>query len=164
MVAAGMLESALIDAALFLGLLELVCSRVGLTFRTSAPTTGTREVDSKQWQAVRRQASSARGALRGAEVQTMDLIFQLSTSEQLAALWKFLSSVPPRSGQLRGLAQKLARALIGDALHAAARGGHEDAQNDLLKNRPSTNAQVTTYVWLNPSSRCYLRGETEWCS
>ena len=161
MVAAGMLESALIDAALFLGLLELVCSRVGLPFRTSAPTTGTREVDSKQWQAVRRQASMCAwstsrsgGADDGPHLPTL----YIGTARGVV-------EVPCRPGQgNRGLAQKLARALIGDALHAAARGGHEDAQNDLLKNRPSTNAQVTTYVWLNPSSRCYLRGETEWCS
>ncbi len=86
-----------------------------------------------------------RAALRGAEVQVLDFIFETSTSEQWAELLK-----GPLEGAVchdnRGLVQKLVRAgaRIGDALHMAAGSGHEEVVTDLLENGASINAQDGT--------------------
>ena len=72
-------------------------------------------------------------ALRGIEVETLDLIFQVATAEQWAELLKGSLELAAGQGR-RDLAQKLleAGAQIGDALHAAVRGGHGEVVTDLL--------------------------------
>ncbi len=78
-------------------------------------------------------------------MQTLDLIFQVSTSEQWAELLEGPLERAARQGN-RGLVEKLVRAgaRMGDALHEAVLGGHGEIVTDLLENGASTNAQDTT--------------------
>eukprot|EP00752_Nemacystus_decipiens_P007683 g6867.t1 len=78
-------------------------------------------------------ATSRREALRGAEAQILDLIFDALTSEQ----WAKLLEAPLELTAAKGhtvLASKLicAGASVGNALHEAVRGGHGEVVNDLL--------------------------------
>ena len=77
-------------------------------------------------------------------METLDIISQISTSEQWEKLLK--GPLERAAGQgNRGLAQKLVKAgaLIGDALHEAVRGSHAEIMNDLLDNGASINAKNT---------------------
>ncbi len=79
-------------------------------------------------------------------METLDLIFQVLKFEQVAELLK--GPLERAAGQgNRGLAQKLlqAGAQIGDALHQAVRGGHEEMVNDLLENGASFGTKSTRY-------------------
>eukprot|EP00752_Nemacystus_decipiens_P007707 g6890.t1 len=83
-----------------------------------------------------------REALRGAEEDTLDLIFESFTQDQ----WAVLLSAPLERAAAKGerrLAQKLleAGADIGDALHAAIGGGHGEIMNDLLEDGASFDAE-----------------------
>ncbi len=87
-----------------------------------------------------------REALRGVEVQVLDLISQVLTADQWAELLKGpLERAADRGNG--GLAQKLiaAGARIGDALQAAVRGGHGEAVNVLLEGGASFETKSTKY-------------------
>lgn len=73
-------------------------------------------------------------ALRGVERQTLELIAEVLTWEEWAALLKAPLERAVARGN-RDLAQKLveAGAAFGDALHEAVEGGHPLIVNDLLK-------------------------------
>lgn len=85
-----------------------------------------------------------RWSLRGAEVQTLDLLFEVLTSEQWAELLKAPLECAAAQGEKR-LAGKLlqAGAEIGDALHEAIRGGQGEIVKCLLANGASVLAENT---------------------
>lgn len=85
-----------------------------------------------------------RRALRGVEEETFDLISNVCTGEQWALLLKAPLNRAAALGN-RGLARKLvqAGADIGNALHAAAWGGHRDIVNDFLLNGESVGVKDT---------------------
>ena len=78
---------------------------------------------------------TGREALRGAEVETVDLIFDVLTPDQRAKLLKAPLERTVAKGQ-RELAQMLVRAgaEIGEALHDAVRGDHGEIVGDLLES------------------------------
>ena len=83
-----------------------------------------------------------REKVRGVERETLDLLFEVITSEQ----WVKLLQVPLLQAAAkgnRGLARKLvgAGAEIGGALHVAVRGGHGGIVNDLLKSGAPLNGK-----------------------
>ena len=82
-----------------------------------------------------------REALRGAEKETFDLVSEILTSEEWAEWLK--APLERAAAQCnRCLARRLvgAGAKIGDALHAAVRGGHGEIVDDLLENGASVAA------------------------
>ena len=87
------------------------------------------------------EPGNGREALRGAEIQTLDLISQVLTPERWADLLNGPLERAADQGN-RGIAQKLveAGAAMGDALHAAVQGGHGDVVNYLLDNEASIDA------------------------
>ena len=103
--------------------------------------------------------NTGRDALRGAEGETIDLIFENSSSEQWADLLKGPLERAVGQGN-RDLAQKLARAgaEIGTTLHAAVRGGHGQIANDLLENGAPLNGRGLTGE--TPLSAAATRGNT----
>lgn len=99
---------------------------------------------------------SRREALRGAEANTLDLIFEVLTSEQRAEWLKALLELAVTKGE-RDLAQRLLRAgaRIGDALHNVVDGGYGEIVSDLLENGASPAAKST-------QGRAPLRVAAEW--
>lgn len=83
-----------------------------------------------------------RKILRGVEEETFDLISEVFTVKEWAALLKAPLNRAAARGN-RGLAQKLvqAGADIGNALHAAVWGGHREIVNDLLLNGESVSVR-----------------------
>ena len=89
---------------------------------------------------------------RGAEEETFDLLAEVLTPGQWAALLKAPLEHAARQGK-RGLAQKLvgAGAETGDALHEAARHGHADVATILLlENGASVDAKNTSVGGYTP--------------
>ena len=88
------------------------------------------------------RTKSGREALRGAEVNTFDLIFEVLTPEQWAVWLKAPLECAAAKGN-RDLAQRLVRAgaEMGYALRCAVRGGHRDVANDLLGSGASLVAK-----------------------
>ena len=87
---------------------------------------------------------SRRDALRGVEVETLDLIAEVLSSEKWAELLKGVLKRAVGQGN-NGLTHKLveAGAHMEDALHAAVGGGHGDVVNDLLANGASISSKHT---------------------
>ena len=87
---------------------------------------------------------SGREALQGAEVHTLDLIFEALTSAQLAELLKPPLERAAAKGN-RDLARRLVKAgaQIGTALHKASGSGHGEIVSDLLESGASVAAKNT---------------------
>ena len=101
-----------------------------------------------------------REVLRGAEIETFDLLAKVLTLQQ----WTELLRAPLKDAASKGnrrLAHKLvaAGAEIGDALHEAARGGHAEVVNVLLENGASVAAKDAA-CW-TPLHWAARQGETE---
>ena len=105
-------------------------------------------------------STDRREALRGVENETFDLLAEALTPRQWTDLLKAPLERAAFQGN-RGLAQKLLRAgaEIGEALHAAAQGGHDEVANDLLENGASINAKNEN--GLTPLHDAARRGYTD---
>ena len=104
----------------------------------------------------RMASKSRRGALRGAEGRTLDLIFNTLTSEQWAKLLKGPLQCAAVMGD-RDLAQRLVRAgaEFGDALHDAIERGHREIVGDLLESGASLDAKDSTgFTAIQIAARC----------
>eukprot|EP00752_Nemacystus_decipiens_P010676 g9507.t1 len=85
---------------------------------------------------------SGRDALRGAEVDMLDLMFEELASEELAAMLKAPLLERAVAKHKRDLSQRLVRAgaEIGEALHKALLVGNDEIVNDLLESGASLAA------------------------
>ena len=97
-----------------------------------------------------------REALREEEVQALDLISEVVTSEQWAELLEFPLQRAAGQGN-RGIARKLVRAgaQIGEALHEAVGGGHGEVVSDLLEN----GAYIETTNFMSGGTPLHLAAE-----
>lgn len=98
-------------------------------------------------------------------MQVIDLIFQVLNSEQWAELLKGPLEHAASEGN-GGLAQKLveAGAQIGDALHAALRGGHAAVVEDLLDHGASVNAKQSSGGCSPLQVAAAIGGDRRWLS
>eukprot|EP00752_Nemacystus_decipiens_P014163 g12594.t1 len=99
-------------------------------------------------------------ALQGVERQTLELIAEVSTSDE----WAMLLAVPLRRAIARGnrdLAQKLVDggAAFEYAMHEAAAGGHGGIVNDLLENY--AEIETTDEHGRTPLHVAAMKGQTE---